>query len=496
MYKFILDLANNHQGDLEHGKNILDEVSKLKLPRNSEIIIKFQYRQLETFVYKNANPEQNKRISRFQSTRLTNADYLELRRHAKNLGFSTACTPFDNESVSVIKEHGFEYMKVASCSVQDWPLLEEVAKAKMPTIVSTGGAEIFEIDRVVSFFAHKEIDISLMHCVSIYPTPASLCNLGNITKLLKRYQLPVGWSTHEDQDETLPIAISLALGATLFERHIGIANDKHSLNAYSSTPEQLQSWFDAFELALDCLGDTERTIQSIETESLNSLNRGVFVKKDINSGDEIKNSDVYFAFPLQEGGITAGEFLEGKASKMLKKDIAVKPNDYIVHPKSEILVLKHAIHEIKGMLNEADVRLPSEFTVEFSHHEGVEKFREIGTTLLNIVNEDYCKKLIVCLPKQFHPIHEHSGKTESFTVLYGQVNVLLDGVNYQLNKGDRLDIGLNQKHSFISESGAIIEELSTRDIGDSKYEDLKINKLLRSERKTIVENWGRGILRV
>ena len=84
---------------------------------------------------------------------------------------ATECS-CDEESVAVIEAMGFDGIKVASCSAKDWPLLEEVASVGKPTIISTGGLTTEDIDNLVSFFGHRGVHYALMHCVSMYPTPA------------------------------------------------------------------------------------------------------------------------------------------------------------------------------------------------------------------------------------------------------------------------------------------------------------------------------------
>ena len=84
------------------------------------------------------------------------------------------CTPFDEASVDLIVDMGFDLIKVASCSADDWPLLEKIAGANLPTVFSTGGLLIEDIDNLVSFFTHRGSHFAMMHCVSIYPTPPAI----------------------------------------------------------------------------------------------------------------------------------------------------------------------------------------------------------------------------------------------------------------------------------------------------------------------------------
>jgi sialic acid synthase SpsE len=80
-------------------------------------------------------------------------------------------------------EHGFDYLKVASCSLTDWPLAEKIAATSLPLILSTAGEPFEEIDRIVSFYQHREKRIALMHCVGEYPTAEANLQLNQIDLL-------------------------------------------------------------------------------------------------------------------------------------------------------------------------------------------------------------------------------------------------------------------------------------------------------------------------
>ena len=175
---FVLDLANNHQGDLNHAKKIISDFSRAIKKFEIKATIKFQFRQLSSFIH----PEHeslpiNKHINRFQETELSLDDYKILFEFIKSKDLLTCCTPFDEESVKIIKEMDFDVVKIASCCAKDWPLIEEVAKINKPVIFSTGGLKINNIDDLVSFFDHKGVEYAIMHCVSIYPTPIDKLNL-------------------------------------------------------------------------------------------------------------------------------------------------------------------------------------------------------------------------------------------------------------------------------------------------------------------------------
>jgi sialic acid synthase SpsE len=68
---------------------------------------------------------------------------------------------FDEVSVDKVVEHGFDYLKVASCSLTDWPLAEKIATTQLPLILSTAGAAMEDVDRIVSFHQHRDKRLSL-----------------------------------------------------------------------------------------------------------------------------------------------------------------------------------------------------------------------------------------------------------------------------------------------------------------------------------------------
>ena len=130
--------------------------------------------------------------------------------------------------------------------------------------------------------------------------------------------------------------------------------------------------------------------------------------------------------------------------------------------------------------------------MEISHHKGKRNFSKVGTTIINCINREYCKKILVQLPGQNHPLHYHPRKEETFQVLYGQLNMISDNHKYTLNPGETLTVLPGVWHSFGSKGGCVFEEISSTHFDDdSVYKDKEIRKLKRKDRKTIVDHWGR-----
>jgi N-acetylneuraminate synthase len=118
----------------------------------------------------------------------------------------------------------------------------------------------------------------------------------------------------------------------------------------------------------------------------------------------------------------------------------------------------------------------------------IDKFYETGITMITVVNREYCKKLIIVLPNQTHPEQYHLQKEETFVILHGEVELILDGVKKILKKGDVITIEKEVRHEFSTKTGCIIEEVSsTHYINDSYYTNELISQ--NKDRKTFVTHW-------
>ena len=490
---FILDLANNHQGDLEHGLDIVAGVGAVIRKQGVRGAFKFQFRALETFIHPDYKAQKGvKHISRFMETALGRDDYATLVAAVRQAGMIPICTPFDEASVELIADLGIDIIKVASCSADDMPLLECVAASRKPVVVSTGGLNLEKIDRLVSLLEYKGAQFALMHCVALYPTPNDKLNLNQIETLRSRYpHVPVGFSTHEFPDNLMAVQLAYAKGARLFERHVGRNTERYKLNAYSSSPEQLDAWIDSWHQARTaCGGEHRPPATPDELASLRSLARGVFSTGAIAKGRSITRDDVFFAMPLHEGQLKSAEWHDGMVAD---RDYApLEPlTETLADPTpSENQLLYHILLQVKGILNNARIHISRDHSFEISHHYGLLRFREFGAVIINCINRVYCKKLIVQLPRQKHPYHYHKVKEETFQLLHGDLEIFLDGNSHQLKPGDIFLVEPNKWHKFHTLHGAVFEEVSTTHYdNDSYYEDETIARLPREKRKTVIPSW-------
>lgn len=491
---FVLEMANNHMGDVAHGAEVIRQFGKVcrEFPE-FKFAFKLQYRDLDTFIHPAMRGRDDvKYVKRFSETRLTRGDFDRLVAEMRANGFLAMSTPFDEPSVDLIEEQKLDIIKIASCSFTDWPLLERVVATDKPIIASTAGASLEDIDRVVSFFAHREKDFAILHCVGEYPTADEKMHLGQIDFLKARYPgVRIGFSTHEDPANTDIVKLAMAKGAQIFEKHVGVPTEKYSLNAYSASPEQVSKWLEAARYAVRVCGvaDTRLPPNPAEIASLRSLRRGVYAAREIQPGETVESDDVYFAFPPEEGQITANDWSKYTtfvAQAPIAKDGALSAkNAQSLDARSRVW---DAAQRVKALLAESRITVPGGVELELSHHYGIDRFDDVGLTLITVVNRGYCKKLLVSLPNQAHPEQFHRQKEETFHVLFGTVDITLDGETRRYGPGDVINVEPGVRHAFVSPTGCVIEEISsTHFVNDSYYTDEAINQ--NKARKTLLTYW-------
>jgi sialic acid synthase SpsE/mannose-6-phosphate isomerase-like protein (cupin superfamily) len=491
----IFEMANNHMGDVKHGLLMIDKFSSVakKYGDCFEFGLKFQFRDLASFIHGDyKNKTDHKYVKRFTETALTVEQFEQLKRSAEDSGFKTLCTGFDEPSVDLIEQMGFDIIKVASCSSTDWPLLNRISLLNKPIIISTAGTTFEDIDRVVSFMQHRGKDISLMHCVGEYPTKYINFQMNQIDLFKERYpNVRIGFSTHEEPTEYDSAQIAIAKGVTLIEKHIAVETDQYAPNAYSATPEQMDKWLSCAQKALKMCGVDDRRSEFSEKElkDLMQFRRGMFAKKKIRSGDTIKREDVYFAWPAKEYQVLASDASKYNVFTSLQDiepNAAVMFRDVVITNTRE--KIKNIAVRVKDFIAKTGVVVPGEAELEISHHYGLDKFEEIGLTMITVVNREYCKKLLILFPNQKHPEQYHLQKEETFVVLHGEMELTLDGIKRTLKNGDVVTVERGVRHEFTTKTGCIVEEVSSTHFKDDSFytdETIANNK----NRKTFVTYW-------
>lgn len=331
---FVLEMSNNHLGNLERGKKIIADFSKVIKFNGIKAAIKLQLRDAQTFVHKDfRNRDDIKYIKKALNTKMDFADYKILVEEIKKSGCIPMATPFDEASVDMCLDLGIEIIKIASCDITDKTLIEKIITAQKPVIISIGGAYLEDIDNLVTLFEEKGIPLAINHCVSIYPCAKSELELNQIDFLKNSYPSHIiGFSTHEyNEDIESSMLIAYAKGARTFERHIDINFEDKKPCEHCSTPSDLERWIKAYKKAQGICGspsDKKKIPSQKELEYIDSQTRGVYAKRDLQTGEKLTEENVYLAIPLQKGQLSCRDFFCDEILKIeVKKDAPVMADD-------------------------------------------------------------------------------------------------------------------------------------------------------------------------
>jgi len=326
---FVLEIANNHWGRVERGLRIIKDYGRVVRFNNVRAAMKLQFRDVERFIHKDFRDREDIRyIKKTMDTRLSKDEFAQLVNAIRSNGCIPMATPFDEASVELCVDLNLPIIKIASSDINDWFLIEAIAKTGKPVIVSSGGSSLKDIDDVVTYFANRHIPLAINHCVSLYPTEDRELNLNQIDFLRHRYPNNIiGFSSHEYHDWSSSILMAYAKGARTFERHVDIDDGTTQISPYCSLPDQIDEWFKSWHKARDMCGSPgsqKRIVSENEIRYLDALVRGVYAARDLKIGDLLQDKDVYLAIPLQKGQLSCREIMRGQMiTKECPKDAPV-----------------------------------------------------------------------------------------------------------------------------------------------------------------------------
>ena len=347
---FVLELANNHWGDLDRGLRIVRDFAKVVRYNNVRAAIKLQFRDVDSFIHPEYVDRDDVRyIKKTLDTRMSEDDFEVLVEAIEKSGCLPMATPFDEPSVELCERFDLPLLKLASSDLNDWVLIEKIATTRRPVIASTGGSSLKDIDDLVSFFEKRDIPLALNHCVSLYPSEDHELEMHQIDFLRERYPgITIGFSTHEYSDWTSSMLIAYAKGARTFERHIDIEANGVPVSPYCSLPHQVDEWFKAFNKAKEMCGppgNAKRIPTRREIEYLDGLVRGVYFKRDLPAGHKLSDDDVFLAVPLLHGQLSCRELVAGDELQRDVKSNEPLTLDDLDNPYSRDSTLRKTIAE-------------------------------------------------------------------------------------------------------------------------------------------------------
>ena len=220
----------------------------------------------------------------------------ELFRYGKSLGIKVFSTPFDDTAVDFLEKLNCPIYKIASFEMTDLNLVKKVSKTKKPIIISTGMANLKEIETTVKVARRNGAkDITLLYCVSNYPASINDFNLNNIKILKNRFKCKVGISDHS-LDNRVAIA-SVAVGAEVIEKHIALDKQKKGFDiAFSIKGKEIKKLRNDIDVSFKLLGKNSFFRNKSENES-KIFRRSIFTTKHIKKGEKFTKDNIRVVRP-------------------------------------------------------------------------------------------------------------------------------------------------------------------------------------------------------
>ena len=236
---------------------------------------------------------------------------------AKSLGITLFSSPFDNSAVDLLEGLNAPAYKIASFELVDLPLISRVAQSGKPMIMSTGIANLQEIQEAVETAqTHGCTDLVLLHCISAYPSSIDQANLLTIKDLSERFDCIVGLSDH-----TMGTVVSIAAvasGAAVIEKHVTLSReDKGPDSAFSLEPNELRSLCKDTKDAWLALGEAGYARKESEEENA-AFRRSIYFVKDLSKGDTVTKEDIR---RIRPGFGLAPKYYDQIVGKKAKVDI-------------------------------------------------------------------------------------------------------------------------------------------------------------------------------
>ena len=215
----------------------------------------------------------------------------ELKEYAEDLGLVFFSTPFDFTAVDFLEELNVPIYKVASFEIMDIPLIEYISAKGKPVIISTGVAELADIEAAVNAMRRVGNDqIVLLKTTSSYPAKTEDANLKTMCNMKETFGVEVGVSDHT-MDGIVPL-VSVALGGTVIEKHFVLEREVGGPDAsFSLTPKEFEEMVRTVREAEKALGKVDYSINEMKKNN-RKLSRSLFFVRDIKRGERISAEDV------------------------------------------------------------------------------------------------------------------------------------------------------------------------------------------------------------
>lgn len=323
-YPYIVaEIGGNHNGDIELGKKMIKaakdcgaDAVKFQLYRREDLWTEDHLKELNDGVVKLENVSNwsskelglNNIFDQVDMFAVQEKEHIEFFDYARELGIDYGTSAFTKKDVDFCIDQKVANLKIASCDVTNLDLIEYVISKNYPTQIALGMASLAEIEAIVKLIPEKfRNNVTLLHCVSLYPPKDEYVNLNFLHTLRQNFGMEVGYSDHT-LGFSIPLA-AVALGATVIEKHFTLDKDMPGWDhKVSANPEEMKIiCFESKRIA-NSLGNGMKMVTEDEIAKQKKFRRSITTASNLKAGEEIKYNDIIFKRPGT--GIPADRYKE------------------------------------------------------------------------------------------------------------------------------------------------------------------------------------------
>ena len=321
-YPYIVaEIGGNHNGDIELGKKMIKaakecgaDAVKFQLYRREDLWTEDHLKELNDGVVKleNVSNWSTKELGLNnifeQVDKFAVQEHIEFFNYARELGIDYGTSAFTKKDVDFCIDQKCANLKVASCDVTNLDLIEYVISKDYPTQIALGMASLAEIEAVVKLIPERfKHNVTLLHCVSLYPPKDEYVNLNFLHTLRQAFGMEVGYSDHTF-GFSIPLA-AIALGATVIEKHFTLDKNLPGWDhKVSANPEEMRIIASESKRIVDALGNGIKVVSDDEIAKQKKFRRSITTADSLKAGQEITYNDILFKRPGT--GIPADRFKE------------------------------------------------------------------------------------------------------------------------------------------------------------------------------------------
>lgn len=298
----IAEIGSNHNGDMVLCRELVKaaalagaDAAKFQSWTESSLVSKPEYRR--NVSYNDTKRHFGSLEEMVKKYQFTVDQHREIAAYCAELGIDFISSAFSPSEVDLLVDLAVPAIKIASMDINNYPLLRYIGRANVSVILSTGMSDIFEIGRALEELRVSGCSsITLLHCVSEYPTRPENTNLMNIPMLASTFGVGVGFSDH-----SLGIAsaiASVALGARVIEKHFTLDRNLDGWDHHMSLePNELKALCDGCKEVVVAMGSSQRVIGANEIEKRKAFRRSVVAARQLREGDVITWESLDFKRP-------------------------------------------------------------------------------------------------------------------------------------------------------------------------------------------------------